>query len=124
MERANILYSQNPKNKSNKSFKYEHVWNIMKDFTLFECTSTRRNTFSSQPQSDTQPESPISPNPELSNFSINLSDENASGGSSSQRPLGTKKSKFKRKQGEDVSAVIKTMKEENKKFREMIRSSV
>ncbi|CAA0820750.1 Unknown protein [Striga hermonthica] len=111
MERAKILFMQDPKNRTSQPFKYERVWTIMKDSVLFECTSQRRSSTMSQHSG--LPESPISPNPELSNFSINLSDENTSGGTSSQRPEGVKKSKLKRKIGDDDSVVVKTIKEEN-----------
>ncbi|CAA0813351.1 Unknown protein, partial [Striga hermonthica] len=110
MERAKILFMQDPKNKTSQPFKYEHVWTIMKDSVLFECTLQRRSLTMSQHSG--LPESPISPNPELFNFSINLSDENTSGGTSSQRPEGVKKTKLKRKKKrDDVSVVVKTIKE-------------
>ena len=65
-----------------KGFKFEHVWDLLKDFQKFDCKSQqpRADMFSSQ--SDTPvPESPQSPiaNP---SFSINLSEDSSSGSAS------------------------------------------
>ncbi|XP_075507463.1 uncharacterized protein LOC142544286 [Primulina tabacum] len=62
--------------------------------------------------SDTQElESPIS-----GSFSSNLSSDENSGGTSSQRPLGVKKSKLKKKREENVLELISTMKEEHREL--------
>ncbi|KAK6123859.1 hypothetical protein DH2020_042398 [Rehmannia glutinosa] len=100
-------------------FKFDHVWYVMKDYVQSETAGG----VSSFPKENIQ-ESPISPNPSLSSFSINLSDENISGGSSSHRPEGVKKSKLKRKQSEDASNFANTVKEENAKLRELLLSSI
>ncbi|KZV24808.1 hypothetical protein F511_21018 [Dorcoceras hygrometricum] len=74
----------------NKGFKFDHVLSIMKDMEKFTATSNRsRNPVQrnvdlyDSPQSDTQAiDSPKSASPGLSQFEINLSDENIGGGSS------------------------------------------
>ncbi|XP_073304652.1 uncharacterized protein [Primulina huaijiensis] len=63
-------------------------------------------------QSDSQtPNTPISGSPGLPSFSINLSSDENAGGTSSQRPLGVKKSKVKKKRDDNVLELISTMKE-------------
>ncbi|XP_057791160.1 uncharacterized protein LOC131008287 [Salvia miltiorrhiza] len=71
--------------KYNKGFKFEHVWSTMKDFQKFDCPSQNSRQQMSASQSDSLPQSPISPDG-LSNFSINLSDGSGSGSGSSHRP--------------------------------------
>ncbi|XP_073025293.1 uncharacterized protein [Primulina eburnea] len=99
-----------------KGFKFDHAWSIMKDMEKFAASSNHsRSTiqrgienFDSQ-QSDTQAtDSPKSASPGLSPFEINLSDENI-GGTSSQRPLGVKKAKLKKKKDEYMSHTIESM---------------
>ncbi|KAK6141990.1 hypothetical protein DH2020_019616 [Rehmannia glutinosa] len=117
LERANELLMQ--QKGYSGGFKFDHVWYVMKDYVQSETAGG----VSSFPKENIQ-ESPISPNPSLSSFSINLSDENISGGSSSHRPEGVKKSKLKRKQSEDASNFANTVKEENAKLRELLLSSI
>lgn len=85
LQRAKVLYVQDPNNKS-KSFKFDHVWDSMKDYEQWDNTARKPRE-----QCDPEMESPVSPEPGLSSFTINLSDENASGSggsSSSRRPHG------------------------------------
>ncbi|XP_057791025.1 uncharacterized protein LOC131008148 [Salvia miltiorrhiza] len=84
--------------KYKKVFKFEHVWSIMKDYQKIDCPSQNSRQQMSASQSDSLPQSPISPDG-LSNFSINLSDGSGSGSGSSHRPDGVKKTKNKRKKG-------------------------
>ena len=88
-----------------KGFKFDHVWNIMKDFEKFkDHVSTRRgksymknvNYVSSNESDDPTPQSPAPDSPNLSSFSINL-DDTILGGSSCDRPIGIKKAKLKKK---------------------------
>ncbi|KAL5562997.1 hypothetical protein UlMin_032744 [Ulmus minor] len=57
-------------------------------------------------------ESPQSVSPGLSSFSLNINDDDI-GGSSAKRPIGVMKEKLKRKNDEEVSTIIETIKEEN-----------
>ncbi|XP_073049669.1 uncharacterized protein [Primulina eburnea] len=102
-----------------KGFKFDHVWPIMKDIEKFSANASALIPVSKQhvtnldsSQSDTQePESPIPGSPTVNSFSINLSSDENAGGTPSQRPLGVKKSKSKKKREENVSELISTMKE-------------
>ena len=104
-----------------KRFRFDHVWNIVKDFEKFKDGVTSviqapRKTslnYASLESDNHTPESPMSASPGLSSFALNLDDDNV-GGSSSQRPVGIKKAKLKRKSDEQVSVVINTFKEENR----------
>ncbi|XP_073131426.1 uncharacterized protein [Henckelia pumila] len=111
-----------------KGFKFDHVWTIMKDMEKFTASHIPSSTpiqrgieFFESPQSDTQAtDSPKSASLGLSPFEINLSDEN-SGGSSSQRPLGVKISKLKKKKDEYMSQTIESMKLGQEKILEIIQ---
>ncbi|XP_073154055.1 uncharacterized protein [Henckelia pumila] len=117
IDRAKQLMTLDRKYK--KGFAFDHVWPLLKDLEKFSNFSQRTQRTSSH--SDTVLESPISSdNPELSSFSINLSDENVGGGSSSKRSEGVKKSKLKRKKDEDMSKLVSTIQEENKKLRDLL----
>ncbi|XP_075515656.1 uncharacterized protein LOC142550319 [Primulina tabacum] len=102
-----------------KGFKFDHVWPIMKDMEKFSANASAPIPVSKQhvtnldsSQSDPQePESPISGSPAVNSFSINLSSDENAGGTPSQRPLGVKKFKLKKKREENVSQLISTMKE-------------
>ena len=92
--------------KYRKGFKFDHVWNMVKNFEKFKDNfpttrqSTRRqsqhvNFYSSQSDNHTL-ESPISASPGLSTSFPNL-DDYSFGGTLSERPIGVKKDKLKRK---------------------------
>ncbi|CAH8382541.1 unnamed protein product [Eruca vesicaria subsp. sativa] len=83
-----------PKTKK-KSFKFDHVWLLMKDIPKF---SDKVNIGISDIGSDTVG-SPASQSPGISSFSINLSSDDG-GSNSSQCPIGAKKAKLKRKLSE------------------------
>ena len=124
LDRAKILLMQDANYK--KGFKFDHVWNIMKDFQKFKDDATiARQVYQKQTSNYVSSESdnPISnsyqpESPGLSSFPINLNDDNI-GGSSSDRPIGVKKAKAKRKMEEENSS----LKEENIKLFEMLKKS-
>ena len=106
-----------------KGFKFEHVWEILKDFNKFNCKSqkNREDTFPSS-QSDTPvPESPLSPDSTPS-FPINLSDDSGSG-SASKCPMGVKKSKLKKKEGENFSHFVNSLLDSNQKMQTLFEES-
>ncbi|KZV41891.1 hypothetical protein F511_32416 [Dorcoceras hygrometricum] len=102
-----------------KGFKFDHVWPIMKDFVKFTSESnppptqkTIHETNLDSSQSDMRtPNTPISGSTGLPSFELNLSSDDTAGGTSSQRPLGVKKAKLKKKRDDNVSKLISTMKE-------------
>ncbi|KAK4729959.1 hypothetical protein R3W88_022947 [Solanum pinnatisectum] len=83
-----------------KGFKFDHVWNLMKDFEKFKDIDTGKKKESEAPS----PTSPIVSSPNLSSFSLNLN-ENFSDHTSSERPIGVKKSKLKRSKDEGLSSL-------------------
>ncbi|KAK4737340.1 hypothetical protein R3W88_001037 [Solanum pinnatisectum] len=85
-----------------KGFKFDHVWNLMKDFE--------------------NPTSPIVSSPNLSSFSLNLN-ENFSDHTSSERPIGVKKSKLKRSKDEGLSSAMKLFETENNRLGKMLSES-
>lgn len=81
---------QDPKLK--KGFKFDHVWVLMKDIPKFT-----DNVNVGIPDNESESlGSPTSQSPGLSSFSINLNNDDG-GSNSSQRPIGSKKAKLKRK---------------------------
>ncbi|XP_075478423.1 glutathione S-transferase T3-like [Primulina tabacum] len=117
LNRAKDLMMQD-KNFS-RGFKFDHVWPIMKDLEKFSANDSAPIPLSKQhvtnldsSQSDNQePESPMSGSQGINSFSVNLSSDENACGTPSQRPLGVKKSKLKKKREENVSDLISTMKE-------------
>ncbi|KAK6131080.1 hypothetical protein DH2020_035175 [Rehmannia glutinosa] len=108
LNRATELLIQDKKYK--KGFKFDHVWPILKDIENF----ANVGGFSSQ--SDTQqPESPMAASPGLSSFSINLSDDNICP-TSSERPIGIKKSKLKRKTDDGLSSIANAIQNETQQI--------
>ncbi|KZV27891.1 hypothetical protein F511_37764 [Dorcoceras hygrometricum] len=107
--RANDLLMQDTEFR--KGFKYDHVWPIMKDFVKFTSDSNppptqktihSTNLESSQTDMPT-PNTPTSGSTGLPSFEINLSSDDTAGGTSSQRSLGVKKAKLKKKRDDNVS---------------------
>ncbi|KAK3221939.1 hypothetical protein Dsin_008964 [Dipteronia sinensis] len=74
---------------------------------------------SSQEDSPT-PESPTMTYPGLSSFSLNITSDDG-GGSSSQRPMGVKKAKFKRRVEEKNSTICDTLKEGQQQMMEVYK---
>lgn len=89
MEKAKKLLIQDPKPK--KSFKFDHVWLLMKDIPKF----TNNVNIGIQDTPNTEINiggSPTSQSPGVSSFSINLSSDDGRS-NSSQCPIGSKKNK-------------------------------
>ncbi|EFH42060.1 hypothetical protein ARALYDRAFT_918072 [Arabidopsis lyrata subsp. lyrata] len=81
-------------------WKFDHVWNIIKNFEKFKdgATPTRKVSnlcgfgYTSSESENPTPDSVTQASPGLSSFSLNLDDEDdIIGGSPSQRPSGVKK---------------------------------
>jgi hypothetical protein len=127
MNRAKVLLSQDKKYK--RGFKFDHVWPILKDMQKFSdndsATSTPRrprgHNVSSQEDSPT-PESPTMASPGISSFSLNISSDDA-GGSSSQRPIGVKKAKLKKRVAEDNASIVATFTEGQDKLVEVFEKN-
>uniref|UniRef100_A0A0D3E7F5 No apical meristem-associated C-terminal domain-containing protein n=1 Tax=Brassica oleracea var. oleracea TaxID=109376 RepID=A0A0D3E7F5_BRAOL len=114
MENAKNLLMQDPKLK--KGFKFDQVWLLMKDIPKF---SDNVNIGIPDIESDTVG-SPASQSPGISSFSINLSSHDG-GSNSSQRPIGPKKAKLKRKLSEgNTSSMdnVVSVNEQNSRFLE------
>ena len=78
--------------------------------------------FDSSQSDNHTPESPISASPGLSSSFPNLDDEGF-GGTSSERPIGVRKAKLKRKNDEQLSYIINSFKEENQQLLEMFKKT-
>ncbi|KAL8545891.1 hypothetical protein ACS0TY_005855 [Phlomoides rotata] len=85
-----------------EGFKYDHVWSTLKEYL----------------QTQTETQGVVFSEPEENMMGDDSSDDN----SPSQRPEGIKKSKIKRKLGEDKSTFLQTIKEENEKLWEILKS--
>ncbi|XP_073066019.1 uncharacterized protein [Primulina eburnea] len=82
--------------------------------------SKTRATYLDTSQSDTPlEESPQSGSPMFSTFPINLSDDNI--GDSSERPIGVKKAKSKKKRDEDISQIQRTMEEQHRELLNVLK---
>ncbi|CAA2973599.1 histone H1-like [Olea europaea subsp. europaea] len=68
-----------------------------------------------------QSESPISASLELSSFSLNTNEENV-GGASTERSIGVKKAKVKRKNDEESQKFIETFNDENQQLLEILKN--
>ncbi|ESR41388.1 hypothetical protein CICLE_v10027215mg [Citrus x clementina] len=118
LNRAKVLLAQD-KN-YNKGFKFDHVWPILKDIekngddhSIATPYFRGQNSEFVSSQSDSlAPESPTSASPGLSSFSLNINDEYVDD-CSTQRPIGVKNAKGKRKV-EDQNSLMVTYHEENK----------
>ncbi|XP_050233199.1 uncharacterized protein LOC126681689 [Mercurialis annua] len=120
MSQAKILPTQDPLYR--KGFKFDHVWNMMKDFEKFKNNTRNSANFVSSESKNPMPDSPKESSPGLSNFSMNLNDDGDVG--IAERPTrGLKKSKLKRKKDEEVSRVINSIKEDNKHLMEMMKNN-
>ena len=114
--------------KYNKWFKFDYVWPILKDIEKFGDDNSIATPYfrgqnsefvSSQSDSPTL-ESPTSTSPSLSSFSLNINDEHVND-CSTQRPIGVKKAKGKRKVEDQNSLVIDTIKEDNRRLYEILK---
>ena len=119
-----MLFMQEPKYK--RGSKFDHVWNIVKNFEKFKDNvpiakqaarkqSQHENVNLSKSDSHIL-ESPILASPRLSSSPPTLNDDNV-GGISSERPIGVKKSKLKRKNDEEMSYIINSFEEGNEQIK-------
>ncbi|KAG5615755.1 hypothetical protein H5410_015579 [Solanum commersonii] len=113
-----------------KGFKFDHVWNLMKDFEKFKDIDTEKKKVQGQGSSLQSSESeapilnhlmkcnhlqnPIVSSPNLSSFSLNLNEDFAGDYTSLERPIGVKKSKMKLTKDEGLSSVVKVFEAEKK----------
>ena len=114
----------------NKGFKFDHVWNILKNFEKFvdnvptarqrSQQHTPSNYVSSESENPT-PEFQTPESPGLSSFATHLNDVPA--GTSSQRPIGVKKAKTKRKKDSEFDDVVKRLSDDNVKLMAMLEHS-
>ena len=109
MEKANKLLVQDSKLK--KGFKFDHVWVLMKDIPRF---SYNVNIGILDNESGTV-YSPSSQSTGFSSFSINLNSDDG-GFNSSQRPIGSKKAKLKRKLAEGNNSSMDTLVSSNEQI--------
>ncbi|KAF8111218.1 hypothetical protein N665_0076s0206 [Sinapis alba] len=136
---AKQMLMEDPKFKS--GWKYDHVWNIIKNSEKFEdgVTYGRKisdscgfeSTYSDSENPTTNSE--IQASPIVSSFSINLRDKDyiiggslsqqPIDGSLSQRPIGVRKTTMKRKSDDQTSAVIKILKEGNNQLLEQLKKT-
>lgn len=117
-----------------KGFKFEHVWEILKDCEKLakeETTpsSQRRRLHAASSQSDSPtPEGYISSNSAthgISSFSLDINEETGDDehgeGTSSQRPMGVKKAKLKNKVDDESTKYFNTIEEKNDRLGEMLK---
>ncbi|XP_023644142.1 glutathione S-transferase T3 [Capsella rubella] len=111
-------------------WKFDHVWNIIKDFEKFKngVTSARKIQnpcdlrHTSSESENTIHDSIPSVSPGLSSFDLNLDEEDdIIGRSPPQQPSGVKKSKLKRKNYDETSNAIKTLDGGNKQLLEQLK---
>ncbi|XP_073038245.1 uncharacterized protein [Primulina eburnea] len=112
LDQAKALFKQS----TGSTWRLDHVWSLLKDQEKFRSSNAilpnfipnRGNIDSSQSDYSPNTESPTPDSGGLSGFAINLDEDNPSGGSS-QRPIGIKKAKAKRKATEEHLKDISTM---------------
>ncbi|KAG5582821.1 hypothetical protein H5410_053448 [Solanum commersonii] len=128
INQAKMLLMQEPTYK--KSFKFDHVWNLMKDFEKFKDIDIGKkkirgqgSTLQSSESEATSPTSPIVSSPNLSSFSLNLNENFSGHYTSSEQPIGVKKSKLKRSKDESISSAMKLFETENNRLGEMLSES-
>ncbi|XP_074367769.1 uncharacterized protein LOC141708169 [Apium graveolens] len=104
--------------KFKKYFKFEHVWPILKDIENFsdDAPSHPGQSETQTSQSNTPSlMSPLSESP--------IASEEELGGASSQRPIGVKKAKLKRKTDDKNLKLIQSIREENRELVEIFKQS-
>ncbi|KAG8363448.1 hypothetical protein BUALT_Bualt19G0023600 [Buddleja alternifolia] len=121
LQRAKLMFVEDVKFKA--GFKFDHVWNMLKNFEKFlDSDTTRRQVCGKHPSdyssSDNQtPDCNTPESPGFPPFSMNLNDDNDNiGGSSYDRPTGVKKAKLKKKVGEQREKESKIFSEEIKEM--------
>ncbi|XP_074557037.1 uncharacterized protein LOC141813024 [Curcuma longa] len=112
LTRAKALLAQDPK--YTKGFKFDHVWDILKDIEKFGTDNmntasmqSRRQTANvgSSEQQFSEEEFRTPSSPCVATFDLNITSSD-SGGSSSKRPPGVKKAKMKKKNDDQIAKVI------------------
>ncbi|XP_042460096.1 uncharacterized protein LOC122043531 [Zingiber officinale] len=112
LTRAKMLFAEDPK--YTKGFKFDHVWNILKDIEKFgtdtmntaSMKSRQQNVNAGSSEQQFSEEAFHTPSsPCVSTFDLNITDSD-SGGSSIKRPPGVKKAKMKKKNDEQIAKVI------------------
>ncbi|KAG8388317.1 hypothetical protein BUALT_Bualt02G0113000 [Buddleja alternifolia] len=124
LQRAKLIFVENVKFKA--GFKFDHVWNMLKDIEKFlDNDTTRRQVCGKDPsdysssQSDNQtPDCNTPESPGFPRFSMNLNDGISD--SSYERPIGVKKAKLKKKIGEQRKKDSNMLDEE---IKEMMRNA-
>ncbi|KDO43421.1 hypothetical protein CISIN_1g039078mg, partial [Citrus sinensis] len=125
---ANVLLAQDKK--YNKGFKFDYVWPILKDIKKFGDDNSiatpyfqrQSSEFVPSQSNSPVPKSPTSTSSSLSSFSLNINDEHVND-CSTQRPIGVKKAKGKRKVEDQNSLVINTIKEDNRQLYEILQKA-
>ena len=128
LARAKELFMEDPKYQK-KGFKYDHVWNMIKDFVNVKDNvptarnrSRQRNIVNESSQSDNTTSEPPAFSPTISSFAIDL-DDDTSGGTSSQRPIGVKKAKLKRKVHDNMSEEFTKIRNDNEELKEILKKT-
>ena len=130
LDQAKVMLMEDQKFKT--GWKFDHVWNIIKNFEKFKDGVTSAKQVSPSPcfgYASSESENPTSDyasqaSPGLSLFSLNLDDgDDIIGGSPSQRSTGVKKSKLKRKTDDQTSTVINTLEEGNRQLLEQLKKT-
>lgn len=127
LNRAKELFMQDPKYK--RGFRFDHVWNIVKEYEKFKDNTSRVRAspsqideFNSSQSDNPTPESNQSASPGISSFTLNLDDDEF-GSTSSQRPIGVKKAKLKRKTDEQISNIATAIKDGNMELMDMLKKT-
>ncbi|XP_028552077.1 uncharacterized protein LOC114579983 [Dendrobium catenatum] len=130
LDQAILLFARDEKFKA--GWKFEHVWNIIKNFEKFQDgnsnagKASRMSSFgyASSESENLTLDSGKQQSPGLSVFSLNLDDEEYNiCGSQSERTIGVKKAKLKRKIDEEMSTFIKTLEDGNKQLIEQLKKT-
>ncbi|XP_060190743.1 uncharacterized protein LOC132620030 [Lycium barbarum] len=128
INQAKCLLMQDPNYK--KDFKFDHVWDMMKDFEKFKDVDVgsknvrkQGSSYISSESETPTPDSPLVSSPNLSSFSLNLNEDVAGDSTSSQRPIGVKKAKLERKIEEGFSSAMQMVQSENNRLVELLAKS-
>ncbi|XP_042423064.1 uncharacterized protein LOC122010615 [Zingiber officinale] len=112
LTRVKMLFAEDPK--YTKGFKFDHVWNILKDIEKFGTDTMNTASMKSRQQNDNVDSSEqqffeeafhTHSYPCVSVFDLNITDLD-SGATFNKRPPGVKKSKMKKKNDEQIAKVI------------------
>ncbi|KAG8372997.1 hypothetical protein BUALT_Bualt12G0125200 [Buddleja alternifolia] len=128
LERAKVFYANSDNKKFKNGFKFDHVWHILKDFELFQDNAPASPRISRKhPSSQSDNEYPHCVTPDstgFSQFDVDLNaDDNNVGGSSSERPIGVKKAKLKKKQQEEMANTVENLRAQNAEVVALMRKA-